>query len=381
MISNNVSVEIKNDKKNKFYRVFKPTYFFAFPVIVFFGVLFAVGSLFSSAEGSNARLVCIIGLAVAVVLSVALYCFNHKFQKDQAYNDITYSFMNKFNFGAVLLLIVFLLITLFPFYVVLINSIKSAAEADRLGFTFFPQDRDENGNLVITLQHYVRIFTDTSDIDIDLVASFFNSLFYSIVPVFIGTFVSAFAAYGFAKLNYPGRAFVYNFMIFTLMVPACVSTASSYVMYDAFGWTNVNRFSLVMTVPGCFGGIGCVMFLREFFKGIPNDMLEAARIDGCGKLRIFWTIMIPLGMPAIIAQLVLGFIGTYNDFQTPLIYLKYSDQYTVQLALNQFNRGKGVDNAVASAAAVFGIVPLMILYIIFQKKIISGISFSSGLKG
>lgn len=374
MISNNDSVEMKQEKNNTGYRVFKLTYFFAFPLIVFFGLLFALGSLFSSAEGSNVRLVCIIGFAVALALCVALYWVNHTFQKDKAYNDIVFTFMQKFNFGAVLLLIVFLVITLFPFYVVLINSVKTAAEADQLGFTFFPQQG-------ITFKHYVRIFTDTSDIDVDLVLSFFNSLFYSIVPVFIGTFVSAFAAYGFAKLEYPGRAFVYNFMIFTLMVPACVSTASSYVMYDAFGWTNVNRFSLVMTVPGCFGGIGCVMFLREFFKGIPNDMLEAARIDGCGKLRIFATIMIPLGMPAIIAQIVLGFIGTYNDFQTPLIYLKYSDQYTVQLALNQFNRGKGVDNAVASAAAVFGIVPLLILYIIFQKKIISGISFSSGLKG
>ena len=220
MISNNDSVEMKQEKSNTGYRVFKLTYFFAFPLIVFFGLVFALGSLFSSAEGSNARLVCIIGFAVALALCVALYWVNHTFQKDKAYNDIVFTFMQKFNFGAVLLLIVFLVITLFPFYVVLINSVKTAAEADQLGFTFFPQQG-------ITFKHYVRIFTDTSDIDVDLVLSFFNSLFYSIVPVFIGTFVSAFAAYGFAKLDYPGRSFVYNFMIFTLMIPACVGTASA----------------------------------------------------------------------------------------------------------------------------------------------------------
>ena len=123
-----------------------------------------------------------------------------------------------------------------------------------------------------------------------------------------------------------------------------------------------------------------IMFLREYFKGIPDDMLAAARIDGCGKLHIFTAIMLPLGTPALIAQFVLGFIGVYNDYQNSLIYLKYPEQYTMQLALSFFN-SEYVDKALASAAAVFGIVPLLIIYVIFQNKIISGISFSSGLKG
>ena len=373
MISNNIPVGNKCNKNHTGYSLYKLGYFFAFPIIVFFAVLFAFGLLFSSAEGYNSRLICAIGLAVCVVLDCVLYFINRRLKNDPAYNDIIYPFMGKFNLGAVLLLIVLLIITLFPFYVVLVNSIKTAAEAQSFGFSFFPQEG-------ITFSHYVRIFTDTSELDVHLITSFFNSLFYSIVPIFVGTFVSALAAYGFAKLNYPGRAFVYNFMIFTLMVPGCVSMASSYVMYDAFGWTRVNHFSLVMTIPGCFGGIGCVMFLREYFKGIPDDMLAAAKIDGCGKIHVFLSIMIPLGMPAIIAQLVLGFIGTYNDFMTPLIYLKYPEQYTLQLALYQFASPK-VDNAVASAAAVFGIVPLLIIYVFLQDKIISGISFSSGLKG
>ena len=111
-----------------------------------------------------------------------------------------------------------------------------------------------------------------------------------------------------------------------------------------------------------------------------DDMLAAARIDGCGKLHIFTAIMLPLGTPALIAQFVLGFIGVYNDYQNSLIYLKYPEQYTMQLALSFFN-SEYVDKALASAAAVFGIVPLLIIYVIFQNKIISGISFSSGLKG
>ena len=373
MISDNCSLEKPLNKKKKIYSVYKIAYYFAFPIIAFAAFVFAIGLLFRSAEGHNARLVCAICTCICVAVAVVLFFINSRFERDPIYQSITYPFMKKASPFSLILLFVFLFITLIPFYIVLINSVKTSPEANAIGFTFFPKQG-------IIFDHYKHLFSNTTNIGIDLVSAFFNSLFYATVPVFIGTFVSAFAAYGFAKLNYPGRAFVYNFMIFTLMVPGCVSIASSYAMYDAFGWTRGAGFSLVMLIPGCFGGIGCVMFLREFFKGIPDGMLEAARIDGCGKLKIFWRIMIPLGLPAIIAQLVLGFIGAYNDYQSALVYLKYPEQYTVQLALTFFNDGNA-DKALAAAAAVFGIVPLLILYIIFQKKIISGISFSSGLKG
>lgn len=373
MISDNDFAVRKNKIKHNTYSVFKIIYFFFCPIFAFSAFIFALGLLFKSAEGRNTRLICGICSGVCVLLAGAMYLVNSLLRRDREYEDIVYPFMKKIKPFSILLLIVFLLITLLPFYVVVINSIKTSPEANAIGFTFFPKQG-------IVFDQYGRLFNDSEKIGVNLVTTFFNSLFYATVPVFIGTFVSAFAAYGFAKLNYPGRAFVYNFMIFTLMVPACVSMASSYAMYDAFGWTRTVGFSLPMVIPACFGGIGCVMFLREYFKGIPDDMLDAARIDGCGKLKIFTKIMIPLGMPAIIAQLVLGFIGAYNDYQSALIYLDYPPQFTIQRALRFFNGGN-TDKALTAAAAVFGIVPLLLLYIIFQKKIISGISFSSGLKG
>ena len=373
MISDKKLVNGNSSVKIRFYSIFKVTHYFAFPTFAFAAFIFALGLLFESAEGSNARLISGIWCGACALVAVAFYVVDRIFKGDKAYEAIIFPFMKKVNPLSIMMLITLLVITLFPFYIVVINSFKTSTEAQAVGFTFFPQQG-------FVFDHYAHLFQNSSNIGISLVKSFFNSLFYAIVPVFIGTFVSAFAAFGFAKLNYPGRAFVYNFMIFTLMVPGCVSMASSYVLFDKFGWTRGTGFSLPMIIPACFGGIGCVMFLREFFKGIPDGMLEAARIDGCGKIRIFFKIMIPLGMPAIIAQLVLGFIGAYNDYQSALIYLNYPRQYTVQLALQFFN-GIGADKALAAAAAVFGIVPLLILYIIFQKKIISGISFSSGLKG
>ncbi len=369
MISNNMS----NKKLPKQYVIFKTSYFFAFPLIVICGCVFGFGMLFRSAEGYNSRLISTILFVVCLVVSIGLYALNKMFEGNESYKSFSYPFMNKFNLGSTITLIALLFITLFPFYVVIINSLKYSSEANALGFTYFPKQG-------ITFSHYTTLFNNSSGIGIDLVAAFFNSLIYASFPVFAGVFVSAFAAYGFAKLDYPGRSTVYQALIFTLMVPGCVSMSSSYVLFDRLGWTQGIGLSLPLIVPRCFGAIGTIMFLREYFKGVPDDMLAAARIDGCGKLHVFTAIMVPLGMPAIIAQLVLGFIGAYNDYQSALIYLKYPEQYTIQLALSFFNGGNA-DKALASAGAVFGIVPLLLLYIIFQNKIIAGISFSSGLKG
>lgn len=370
MISNSM-----NNKKlpEKFVAIFKTAYFFVFPLIIIFGCIFGLGTLFRSAEGYNSRLISIILFGVCLIVGIGLYIANKKLEENEDYKSFSYPFMHKFSVGSTILLVALLFITIFPFYVVIINSIKYSSEANALGFTLFPKEGT-------TFSHYETLFANSSGIGIDLVSAFFNSLIYASFPVFIATFVSAFAAYGFAKLDYPGRSTVYQIMIFTLMVPGCVSMSSSYVLFDRLGWTAGVGLSLPLIVPRCFGAIGTVMFLREYFKGVPDDMLAAARIDGCGKLHIFTAIMVPLGMPAIIAQLVLGFIGAYNDYQGALIYLKYPEQYTIQLALSFFNGGEA-DKALASAAAVFGIVPLLMLYMIFQNKIISGISFSAGLKG
>ena len=368
MISNTM-----NNKLPKKYIVFKTAYFFVFPVMMIITSIFALGTLFRSAQGYHSRLIATILFAVCLCAAIGLFIANKIFEENEQYKAFSYPFMNKFSLGSITALIFLMFITLFPFYVVIINSIKTSAEANALGFTFFPKQGT-------TVSHFEDLFVNSTGIGINLMSSFFNSLIYATFPVFAGVIVSALSAYGFAKLNYKGRKFVYEFMIFTLMVPGCVTMSSSYVLFDRLGWTSGVGLSLPLIVPRCFGSIGIVMFLREYFKGIPDDMLAAARIDGCGKLHIFTAIMLPLGTPALIAQFVLGFIGVYNDYQNSLIYLKYPEQYTIQLALSFFN-SEYMDKALASAAAVFGIVPLLIIYVIFQNKIISGISFSSGLKG
>ena len=166
-------------------------------------------------------------------------------------------------------------------------------------------------------------------------------------------------------------------LIMTMMMPGCVTMTTAYIMYDKLEWTNS---PLPLVVPGCFGAATTVMFLREYFMGIPDAMLEAARIDGAGKWKCFFEIVLPLGKPALIAQLILGFVSAYNDFIAPLIYLNEPQRYTIQVALDFLN-GAIPDQTLIASAGVFSLAPMLLLYVVFQKRIISGISMSSGLKG
>lgn len=122
------------------------------------------------------------------------------------------------------------------------------------------------------------------------------------------------------------------------------------------------------------------MYMREFIMGINDGLLESARIDGAGKWKIYRYIIVPLARPAIVAQFILGFIGGFNDFMGPLIYLNDPEKYTLQVALNFMNTCV-TDSSVIAASCTIATVPMLILYIIFQQYIVKGISMSSGLKG
>lgn len=360
---------------------YKTVYGLVSPITLFLAIVFGFFSLFNSADGSNSRTVSIVLFVVFAAITVALFVIEKTFEKNEAYITYTPRVLTKVNLGRVIALLVFSLIIIIPFYLLVLTSLKHSSEANEVGFSWWPKTG-------FTSENFEAILHLSDSIGIDMILAFFNSMVYSLIPTIVGLFVSALAAFSFAKLYFPGRDFVYSFLIFTMVIPACVATSSSYVLYDWFGWTgnflfettDFGGFSLVLLVPGMFGSVGTIMFLREYYKGIPDDLLNSAQIDGASKFRIFTSIMIPLGMPALIAQFVLAFISKYNDFMGPLIYLKYPEQYTIQLAL-QFVDDSGNDRATLAAAGVFGLVPMLLLYTIFQKPIMNGISLSSGLKG
>lgn len=220
-------------------------------------------------------------------------------------------------------------------------------------------------------------------LDFDYIRAFTNSLFYTLVPCVAGLFVSALSAYGFSKLYFPGRKFMFDFLLLTIMLPGCVTMSSSYVLFDTLLWfdSELHAVCLPLLLPGCFGGITTVMFLKEYYAGIPNDLLAAAQIDGAGKMKIFFSFMLPLGKPALMAQFVLGFISGFNNYLTPLLYTASEPMWRTLPVLLKMLQGKVSDRALTSASSIVALVPVFILYLAFQKQILNGISMSSGLKG
>ena len=262
------------------------------------------------------------------------------------------------------------LVIVVPFWILLSNSLKSSIEANLLEFTWFPKEG-------VDLQSYVELFTYGESIGVTMGKAIVNSFVYAIIPTTVGLFISSLSAYAFSKMHFKGRDTLYAMLIATMMMPHCVTLATSYLMYSWYGWTGT---ALPLIVPGLFGTATTVMFLREYFLGIPDGLLEAARIDGASRWKIFFEIMLPLGKPALIAQFVLGFITKFNDYLNPLIYLNNPQRYTIQIAIN-FLEYATQDKTLIASACVFALAPMLLLYTICQKVILNGISMSSGIKG
>lgn len=352
-------------------KLYKTIYEFMNPLLGIVAVVCGILCCFKSAEGSNSRLICAL-LLMGSIIGIYLLKGIHRIleNKSRAYRLYQSKAARKFEPRNTFPLLFMLVIVAFPFWILLVTSIKTPMEANALNFTWWPQEG-------ISWEAYREVITLGGSIGVSMATATWNSFVYSIVPTLVGLFAGALSAYAFAKLKFKARDTMYQLLIMTMMMPACVTMTTAYIMYDAYGWTDS---ALPLIIPGCFSAAATVMFLREFFVGIPDELMEAASIDGAGKWRIFFSLILPLGKPALIAQFILGFIRHYNDFMGPLIYLNNPQKYTIQVALSFLNNGVA-DKASLAAAGMFSLVPMLLIYVVFQKKIIDGISMSSGLKG
>lgn len=265
-------------------------------------------------------------------------------------------------------LILVALMILLPFYIMLTTSVKTIGEATG-AFTFWPKE--------FNFGNYSEILTDDI-IGITLPKSFLNTLLVSVLPTLVGVFMSSLSAFGFAKLDFAGKKTIFGILIGTMMIPSCITMSTSFMIYNKLHWVNT---PLPLIVPFLFGGIGTVFFLRQYMLGIPDSLLEAARVEGLSNIRIFASIILPLSMPAILAQIIIMFIGRYNDYLAPLIYLQEPEWYTLQIALKQYSAGGNFYNKpLIATACVISVLPLLVIYIFAQNTILSGISMTAGLK-
>jgi len=202
------------------------------------------------------------------------------------------------------------------------------------------------------------------------------------VSVIIGTvFSSALVAYGFSRLRFRGRNKLFGLCIATMLLPGQVTIIPLYVLFSKLGW--VDTF-LPLIVPAFFGSPFYIFLLRQFFLTIPYEYDEAALLDGASRFRIFWNIILPLARPAIATIVVFSFIGTWNDFFNPLIYINSFEKATLTLGLNLLKTqiiGSGVTQwHLIMAASVLVLIPNVVVFFLAQRHFIKGINVG-GLRG
>jgi len=205
---------------------------------------------------------------------------------------------------------------------------------------------------------------------------YWNSIKVAVLTTVVSCTVSALAAYGFSKVDFPAGKWLFLIVLATYMVPPQASLVPQFILYRNIGLFDSH---LGLILLGSFSVLGTFM-LRQFFMGIHNEYIDAAKIDGAGHWRIFWSIALPIVRPAVATYAILRFIWTWNDYQNPLIFLRTDALYTIQLAMQKFTTINGEFYSLIMAAAVSAILPLLIVFIIGQKQVIEGIALG-GVKG
>jgi multiple sugar transport system permease protein len=205
-----------------------------------------------------------------------------------------------------------------------------------------------------------------------------NTAFITLLTIFGTVLSSSLVAYSFACLRWPGRDKVFLFVIATMMIPLHVIMIPLFVIFKELHWLNTYKPLIVPAFLG--GGAFNIFLLRQFFLSIPKDLFDAARIDGCSELRIYWNIAIPLARPALVTVAVLTFMFVWNDFLGPLIYLSDPTKNTLALGLALFVGQHGTEWATLMAASMLMMIPMVLIFFFFQRYFIRGFVMS-GMKG
>jgi multiple sugar transport system permease protein len=198
-----------------------------------------------------------------------------------------------------------------------------------------------------------------------------NTLFLCVVNVLAAVFSSAVVAYGFSRLRFAGREALFLLMISTMALPGQVTMIPVFALFRKLGW--YGSF-LPLIVPHFCGNAFFIFLLRQFFRTIPEELGEAARIDGANEWGIFWRIMLPLAKPALATCALFQFLGTWNDFFGPLLYINDPSHYTLAYGLQQFMSSYGGKWAQLMAGACIFTIPVIILFFFAQRTFIQGIS-------
>jgi len=259
-------------------------------------------------------------------------------------------------------------VMLYPIFWMIASSLKETSEIWTHASSLIPSN--------VTFQHYIEGWAGFGNITF---ATFYkNSFLYAGVATIASVASSAVVAYAFAKIRFVGRGFWFSVMLLTLMLPGQVLMIPQYIVFSKLGWINSYR---PLLVPRFFGNAFFIFLIVQFMRGIPNELDEAAEIDGCSKFGIFFKIILPLVQPALITAAIFSFYWTWEDFMGPLIYLQNPHLYTVSLAIRSYSDpSAGTDWGSIFAMSTLSLVPVFIIFVVFQRYLVQGIS-TTGLRG
>lgn len=267
-------------------------------------------------------------------------------------------------FSIHLFLSVFGLLFALPLYWLIISSLKEQSDIFKVPPTLFP------------LNPRWMNFPDVLEV-IPFFTYLRNTLLYVLFATIGSLLSNTVIAYGFARLRWPGRDYVFILVLATMMLPFQVRMIPMYILFHKIGWLNT---LLPLVVPGFFGNPFYIFLLRQFYRTIPLDLSDAARIDGASEIQIFWHIVLPLMKPAIVTLLLFEIIFTWNDFIGPLIYTRDVDKYVLSIGLRMFFTLYGARWDLLMACSTMFTIPMVILFFLGQRRFIEGIALT-GIKG
>lgn len=263
-------------------------------------------------------------------------------------------------------------VTLLPLIYMVCSSVKS--QSDFFTSTFLPLG---DGILGIawdrlTLSHYFRLFTQ-----LDFFNFLLNSFFYSATASVLATLFCAMGGYALAKFHFKGRSWITGGVFFTLMIPGPLLLAPGYQWLFQLGLLDTYTG---LILPGTATAFGIFLFRQSMLNTIPDELLEAARMDGCNELEIFFYVVIPLIRPTLAAFLLISFLGAWNNFILPQIILQSPEKQTLAVAIAQMKGLYSQDYGMLMAGTFISILPVVVLFLFLQKEFISGLT-SGAVKG
>lgn len=276
-----------------------------------------------------------------------------------------------------LVLLVAALIFIVPFYIVLITSFKATnALATQSPFVWFPAFGD------LSWKGYQEIFTTYTVFETGesmILVGMKNTLIIMVPVILVGMFSSSIAAYAFSKLRFKSKKWLFGILMSSMMLPSIILLVPSYFLFENLGILESMPF-FPLIVPPMFGSATAVFFLKGYFDSIPNDLFDAAKVDGLNYIQTYFHLILPIAKPAILSQALLGIVAVFNDYLLPLTYLLNEKDYTLQIALAMFSTGNNTNLPTVMAGSVISLIPMLILYFAMQKFFVQGLA-SSGVKG